>query len=280
METKGKILVVEDYQNWREQLQRLLEKDGFTVKTAANIGEVQDILRMQMFDFAVVDIRLSEGLSDTEHDAAQMEQTLREIQQYGDDTRILVLSAYGTPRLVRNAFKKFGVADFMEKADFNRDQFLHIVRMWTQNAVEKRSANPLRFDPSLVGHARLESLTKGLALRMDAALAVREIERFLDVLLKEMLPLSPEGIKLDIISAIPRLASFWCWSRMHGKAVVIELKDYEEAKELLRSQLTSKWHVAVSKTGYWSAIDLSGVVYTLTDMSFPEFIAEIGEISV
>lgn len=276
MNTNGKILIVEDYQNWREQLQRLLAKEGFIVETAKSFEEAKGILRRQMFDFAVVDIRLSESIPDAEHDAVQMEETLREIQKYGDDVPVVVLSAYGTPSLVRDALKRFGAVDFIEKAKYDRDQLLSLARMWVQNATAKRSANPPRLDISLVGYTHLEALVKQLIPRMDVASAMREIGKFLNELLRGMLPLSPEGIKLDVVSTTPRLASVWCWSRKQGHALVVELRDYEEPKELLRPQLAARWQVVASKSSFWSAIDLSGVVYTLTDMSFPEFLTKIG----
>lgn len=277
MEPKGKILVVEDRENWRMLLQKLLAKDGFAVAVAASFHEAKDALRQQMFDFAVVDIRLSEDLSD---DARQMEETLHEIRKYGDDTPVVVLSAYGTPRLATDAILKFGVVEFMEKKDFVPQQFLSLVHTRVQNALERRSSNPPRFHMSSIKHIAFDTLVKELAPHVDATFAVREIGKFLNELLRDALPLSPEGIKSFMISTTPRLAAFWCWSRKYGKAVVGELRDYEETEELLRPQLAVKWHVVTIKSGSWSAIDIRGTVYTLDNMAFHEFLARMNEISV
>lgn len=276
MNTTGNILIIEDYQNWRERLGRLFANKGYGVQLAKDFEEAKELLRRQVFDFAVVDIRLSERVPDTEHDAIQMEGTLREIQKYGDNTPIVIMSAYATPSLTRDALKRFGAEDFIEKDKFveNREHLLQLAQSSVEKAIEKRSAKSPRLDLGLLGHAHLEYLSKAMAPNLELPVASREMTRFLGELLREMLPLSSEGIRVDVLSTTPRLASLWCWSRSHGHVAVVELRDYSQTTNKLGPVLT-KWTVITQRSSSWSALDLSGTVYELTDMSFPEFLEQV-----
>jgi two-component system response regulator RegA len=99
------LLLVDDDQAFRGALAAALGRRGFAVTTAANAGEGEAAARQQVFEYALVDVRMP-GASGIELCA-----TLRRID---DGTRIVVLTGYGT---IANAVEamRAGAADYLTK---------------------------------------------------------------------------------------------------------------------------------------------------------------------
>lgn len=113
----ARILIIEDDPLWQKTLRDVLESQVAHVATAADLREASDLLDTRYFNVAIVDLSLEPGDGKDEQGMA----LLRQLRERGlDDTvRSIILSAYGTNKKVRDAFRDFRVVDFLEKGDFS-----------------------------------------------------------------------------------------------------------------------------------------------------------------
>lgn len=88
MESIGQasILVVDDEENAREGLSKILSKEGYRVETAANGKEAIDSLKRQRYDLVITDMRmpLMDGF-----------EVLREIKKMDENIGVIMITAYG-----------------------------------------------------------------------------------------------------------------------------------------------------------------------------------------
>ena len=126
MNQQGRILIIDDDEKWIDTLSRLLRVEGYHVDTATTIARAHELLNLTFFHLLVLDIRMEE---DDESNAEGMD-LLREIDSRDLSTamQIIMLSAYGTPRQMRQAFTQYKVADFLSKDEFDDEEFLERVR--------------------------------------------------------------------------------------------------------------------------------------------------------
>ncbi|HEX9732598.1 MAG TPA: response regulator [Thermoanaerobaculia bacterium] len=119
MKRAARILVIEDLPSWQEALAEILRDGGFAVEIAASKAEASKKLAEGLYHLLVVDLRLEEG------DPSNVEgmDLLQELTRYGlaESFKVIVLTAYGTRDLMREAFKRHGVDDFWSKQDFDED---------------------------------------------------------------------------------------------------------------------------------------------------------------
>lgn len=122
MSRAGRILVIEDLPRWQRVLGDTLTSGGFEVVVVSSRGQASEQLRAKLFHLLIVDLRLED------QDPSNQEgmEFLRELTQYGinESVRVIVLTAYGTNDLMREAFKQHGVSDFWSKQEFNGEEFL------------------------------------------------------------------------------------------------------------------------------------------------------------
>ncbi len=80
------ILVVDDEENTREGLSKILEKEGYNVEMAANGKEAMSLLKRQGFDLVITDMRmpLMDGL-----------EVLREIKKMDEGIGVIMITAFG-----------------------------------------------------------------------------------------------------------------------------------------------------------------------------------------
>ena len=80
------ILVVDDEENTREGLSKILEKEGYNVEMAANGKEAMALLKRQGFDLVITDMRmpLMDGL-----------EVLREIKKMDEGIGVIMITAFG-----------------------------------------------------------------------------------------------------------------------------------------------------------------------------------------
>jgi two-component system nitrogen regulation response regulator NtrX len=113
---RGKVLIVDDYSDWRDMLSGLIEREGHRV-------ENKDL------DLVILDIRLVE----TEENNEDGMRLLAEIRKRLSFTRVIMVTGYGTMETQRKAFKEFQAFDFFSKAQFDSDEF----RRAFQDAIEQ-----------------------------------------------------------------------------------------------------------------------------------------------
>ena len=78
--------MVDDEENAREGLSKILSKEGYRVETAANGKEAIDNLRRQRYDLVITDMRmpLMDGF-----------EVLREIKKMDENIGVIMITAYG-----------------------------------------------------------------------------------------------------------------------------------------------------------------------------------------
>ena len=127
---RGKILIVEDYADWRELLSGMLRREGHEVETAETLQRARDFIRENKdLDLAILDIRLVET-DESNEDGMQL---LSEIHNHQGFARVIMISGHGTMEKQRRAFREFKAFDFFRKEQFDSEEF----RLGVQEAVEE-----------------------------------------------------------------------------------------------------------------------------------------------
>ena len=123
MDTRAKILVIDDEKGIREGCGRALEPQGFEVSKAATLQEGLEWVQRQNFDLVLLDVMLPDGRGVT---------LLEPIHAQDPDTVCIIITGYATVELAVEAIK-LGAYDFIAKP-FTADQLLLTVNQ----GVEKR----------------------------------------------------------------------------------------------------------------------------------------------
>jgi two-component system nitrogen regulation response regulator NtrX len=127
---RGKVLIVDDYADWRELLTGLLEREGHQVTAVGTLDDaLAQIEEHQDLDLVVLDIRLVET-EDNNEDGMRLLARVREQLAF---TRVIMITGYGTMETQRKAFREFKAYDFLRKAEFDSEEF----RRSFQEAIEQ-----------------------------------------------------------------------------------------------------------------------------------------------
>jgi two-component system nitrogen regulation response regulator NtrX len=134
---RGKVLIVDDYSDWRDMLSGLIEREGHLVEAVgtreaalAYIDENKDL------DLAILDIRLVE----TEENNEDGMRLLAEIRKQLSFTRVIMITGYGTMETQRKAFKQYQAFDFFSKAQFDSKEFKQAFQEAIEQAVRDRQS--------------------------------------------------------------------------------------------------------------------------------------------
>lgn len=125
MSKQGRVLVVDDLEQWREELVETLQRGGFYVDSASTSAAALEYLKETFYHVLILDIRMDEA-DPSNIDGLDL---LRELEKRGlsKAIKVVMLSAHDTKEQIRTAFKEFGVADFLSKDKFNNREFLENV---------------------------------------------------------------------------------------------------------------------------------------------------------
>ncbi|MGD8667470.1 MAG: response regulator [Desulfobacterales bacterium] len=117
---RGKVLIVDDYADWRGLLSGLLEREGHWVQAVATKEEALAYIdENKDLDLAVLDIRLVD-VDESNEDGIRL---LAEIHNRLSFTRVIMVTGYGTMETQRKAFKQYRAFDFFSKAQFDSEEF-------------------------------------------------------------------------------------------------------------------------------------------------------------
>ena len=126
---RGKVLIVDDYSDWRNMLSGLLEREGHQAEVVGTLdAALTYISENNDLDLVVLDIRLVE----TEENNEDGMHLLAEIRKRLPFTRVIMVTGYGTMETQRRAFRDFQAFDFFSKAQFDSEEF----RRSFQEAIE------------------------------------------------------------------------------------------------------------------------------------------------
>jgi DNA-binding NtrC family response regulator len=104
------VLLVDDEESILFALHDYLTAAGWRVATASSAARAEALLAAESFAAAVVDLRLSPADEDESEGLA----LVRRIRRSSPDTRVLLLTAYGSSRVQEEA-TRLGVAGFLQK---------------------------------------------------------------------------------------------------------------------------------------------------------------------
>ena len=135
---RGRILIVEDFGDWRELLNGLLQREGHQVTAVATLQEAQACIdAANDLDLAILDIRLVET-DETNEDGMQL---LAEIRERQASTRVIMITGHGTMETQRRAFRDYRAFDFFRKEQFDSEEFRQSVREAVDQAARERQAS-------------------------------------------------------------------------------------------------------------------------------------------
>jgi len=132
---RGNILIVEDFADWRELLQGLLQREGHQVESVATLQEARDRLdKTKDLDLAILDIRLVET-DETNEEGMRL---LGDISQGQAFTKVIMITGHGTMESQRRAFREFHAFDFFRKEQFDSEEFRQAVREAVEQTQHER----------------------------------------------------------------------------------------------------------------------------------------------
>ena len=99
------LLVVDDDLPFRERLSRSMEKKGFEVDSADSFASALEIIEKQNYDYAIVDMRLTDGSG---------LELIKKMQIKSPGTKSLLLTGYGNIATAVAAIKS-GAIDYLPK---------------------------------------------------------------------------------------------------------------------------------------------------------------------
>lgn len=107
-QTRNRILIVDDEELIVRAMRKYLEGLGYSVDSAHELEEAQALLANRRYDLVIADLRLTgiggvEGL-----------QIISDVHRRSSDTRVVLLSAYGTPEIERESYNR-GADAFLHK---------------------------------------------------------------------------------------------------------------------------------------------------------------------
>ncbi|MFL5624110.1 MAG: response regulator [Ktedonobacteraceae bacterium] len=157
MDRPGRILVVDNLEEWCKALVETLLYSGFHADSSSTVTEALERLNQSFYHILVIDIRMNE----TDQNNIDGIDLLRELDKRGlsEATKVIMLSAYGTIEQMRTAFREYKVADFLSKYGFTKQIFLESVRQ-----VFSRNVN---INLALDIHWQLKSKSEQVVLSLE-----------------------------------------------------------------------------------------------------------------
>ncbi|WP_032112481.1 ActR/PrrA/RegA family redox response regulator transcription factor [Candidatus Paracaedibacter symbiosus] len=102
---QNRLLIVDDDLHLRERLSRTMTRRGFQVTTADSLATTRFQLRQQSFDYAILDLKLTDGYG---------LDLVESIKASNPDIRIIILTGYGNIATAVAAIKH-GAVDYLPK---------------------------------------------------------------------------------------------------------------------------------------------------------------------
>jgi DNA-binding NtrC family response regulator len=101
----GAVLIVDDQEDLRFSLAKIVEKQGYSVMTAANGGDALDMLRTSVIDLVFLDIGLPDGSGID---------LIPSIKEIGDDIDIVMLTGINAAKTAVESLRA-GAVDYIVK---------------------------------------------------------------------------------------------------------------------------------------------------------------------
>jgi DNA-binding NtrC family response regulator len=147
VETRGRVLVIDDELDIREGLELLLTTEGYSVELAQNATEGLHKLETHGYDLVLLDLMMP--------DRSGME-VLEEVRERDRETPIFMITAYGSVEAAVDALK-LGANDYFSKPWDNEKLIIEIDRMIAKRRLEyenthlKRALKQRYSFPNIIG---------------------------------------------------------------------------------------------------------------------------------
>jgi ActR/RegA family two-component response regulator len=265
MEEKGKVLIVEDEATWRKLYQKVLEKEGYRVWTADSLPAALDLLDRHFFHAAVVDIRLVDNQIGNQDGI----EVVKRISQADEGTRAIIITAFGTIKMTRDAFKQYKVFEFMEKQTHDQDKFCQVVEQAVQEARGQVMDRRVR-------GSGLRDLIRGFSPQeIQEALAsggLEELDTLFRGLLYDFHPLLPDRQEARLIEreGKPVTVEACHWSRMSGQPILVRFGRRQDVEEETR-KFDEHPPESRAKLKMRTSDHFGGIVYQASDLPWERF---------
>lgn len=133
-QTRGTILVVDDLADWRKTMTEILKNEGYDVVSASSFDKAAALLAKEAFDVAIIDIRLVDWDTRNKQGIQLLDKVSPEL-----GTQVIIATAYGTVETAREAFRDYGVFDYLVKQKWNPGEFRKKVREAVRVARSKKA---------------------------------------------------------------------------------------------------------------------------------------------
>lgn len=279
MNKQGRILVVEDREDWRALLVTELQRAHYYVEAVGNIEEALQRLLSTFFHVLILDVRLDDN--DTNNlDGFKLLEALEQ-RRMMDAIKVIILSAFGTKAQIRNAFRDYKVADFVNKTRFKHEDFIEDVK----RVFAKDVGANLALATHWVTGSSAEGAVLNMKIKLDSAekntrvlpgtpfqkRMAAELEDLLCRLFSEA-----EGILVKQMSAGRSGATVLSvqpfWASGSGSTVVVKLGDaqkileeYHNFKEFVERLVGGKRSTGIQVTSRTAL--LGGIIYTFLGAS-------------
>ncbi|MBF0602325.1 MAG: sigma-54-dependent Fis family transcriptional regulator [Nitrospirae bacterium] len=165
----GRILIVDDEAELRDNLATLLGHEGFVVGTAESGMAALEILARNPYDVVLLDL-IMPGLDGIE--------TLQEMRKMRSGTKCVVMTAFATVNTAVQAIRK-GASDYLSKP-FRLEELVAVVRRSMEEASFELQVQSSNLDQTLASLANpirrriIEMLGQSRTMRMtDISMALR-----------------------------------------------------------------------------------------------------------
>ena len=206
-----RILIIDDEPNARLNFRLALEVEGYQITEAANATTASEKLLGEIFDLAIVDLRMpgTDGL-----------QLLERMREEGMATPVIIVTAYGSvPDAVRAM--KLGAIDFLEKPLRPADLRRLVAEVVERHLLEYRE----RTEPdSFATHLR--AAKRQINLR-NFTLAEKHLQRAL-----EFEPHSADA--LNLLGVLAELGNDYRKARRYYGRAIRAKHDHEAAQQNMR----------------------------------------------
>jgi len=133
---EGRILLVEDQREWQVELKNLLQDYPYSIRVADSLQRASDLLKDHVFDLVLLDLRLNDWEEGNFGGWELMDRLKACREEQG--TQVIINSAYGEPHHVREGFKKYHIADYIDKRRLDPRDFQESVADAIEKAYEER----------------------------------------------------------------------------------------------------------------------------------------------
>lgn len=121
------ILVVDDEENWRDDLKYILEGEGYSVQVASSYSEARQALASHIFRLLIVDIILR-PTNPADRGGLQL---LREVREGFRNVGVIAISGYDVPEVA----EEFGSQNFFDKRCLDIQKLRERVRELAQGTI-------------------------------------------------------------------------------------------------------------------------------------------------